>query len=113
MAYRSHAMICTCTNCISNGALKIKDALEVEIIKKGIEKDIQIVQTGASGLYLLCFLFLALSRGWLRLLLEIHFISMQDLPFRAAQWPAGISAKYQTRSRSGRHGGVYERPSGK
>lgn len=43
-------MICTCTNCISNGALKIKDALESEIIKKGLQSEIQIVQTGASGL---------------------------------------------------------------
>ena len=50
MAYRSNAMICTCTNCISNGALKIKDALETEIKKQGLDNDIQIVQTGASGL---------------------------------------------------------------
>jgi NADP-reducing hydrogenase subunit HndC len=43
-------MICTCTNCISNGALKIKDALESEILNRGLEKDIQVVPTGASGL---------------------------------------------------------------
>jgi NADH-quinone oxidoreductase subunit F len=43
-------MICTCTNCISNGALRIKDALEAEISKQGLENDIQIVPTGASGL---------------------------------------------------------------
>ena len=50
MAYRSHAMICTCTNCISNGALRIKDALETEIKSQGLENDILIVPTGASGL---------------------------------------------------------------
>ena len=50
MAYRSNAMICTCTNCISNGALRIKDALEAEIFNQGLESDIQIVPTGASGL---------------------------------------------------------------
>ena len=50
MAYRSNAMICTCTNCISNGALKIKNALELEIEKQDLDNDIQIVQTGASGL---------------------------------------------------------------
>ncbi len=50
MAYRSNAMICTCTNCISNGALRIKDALDAEISKQGLENDIQIVPTGASGL---------------------------------------------------------------
>jgi NADH:ubiquinone oxidoreductase subunit F (NADH-binding)/(2Fe-2S) ferredoxin len=50
MAYRSNAMICTCTNCISNGALRIKDTLEAEIMKQKLENDIQIVPTGASGL---------------------------------------------------------------
>ena len=50
MAYRSNAMICTCTNCISNGALRIKDALEAEISKQGLKNDILIVPTGASGL---------------------------------------------------------------
>ncbi|MBC8401100.1 MAG: FAD-dependent oxidoreductase [Candidatus Marinimicrobia bacterium] len=50
MAYRTNAMICTCTNCISNGALHIKDALEAEISKRDLTGDIQIVPTGASGL---------------------------------------------------------------
>ena len=50
MVYRANAMICTCTNCISNGALKIKDALESEILNRGLESDIQVVPTGASGL---------------------------------------------------------------
>jgi len=50
MPYRANAMICTCTNCISNGSLKIKDALEDEIRRHGLESDILIVPTGASGL---------------------------------------------------------------
>ena len=50
MAYRANAMICTCTNCISNGALRIKDALEAEISRQGLGNDILIVPTGASGL---------------------------------------------------------------
>ena len=50
MGYRSNAMICTCTNCISNGALNIRNALELEIQKQDLDMDIQIVQTGASGL---------------------------------------------------------------
>ncbi|MHC4212599.1 MAG: NADH-ubiquinone oxidoreductase-F iron-sulfur binding region domain-containing protein [Planctomycetota bacterium] len=50
MAHRLHAMICTCTNCISNGALKIKDSLESEIGRRELENDVQVVQTGASGL---------------------------------------------------------------
>jgi NADH-quinone oxidoreductase subunit F len=43
-------MICTCTNCISNGALKIKNALENEIGVRHLENDVKVVQTGASGL---------------------------------------------------------------
>ena len=50
MAHRCHVMICTCTNCISNGALKIKNALEAELANKELEDDIRVVQTGASGL---------------------------------------------------------------
>ncbi len=50
MAYRTHAMICTCTNCISNGSLRVKEALEAEIAKRGLENDVQVVPTGASGL---------------------------------------------------------------
>ena len=43
-------MICTCTNCVSNGALRVKEALEAEIGKQHLEDDVQIVPTGASGL---------------------------------------------------------------
>ncbi len=50
MSYRLHVMVCTCTNCISNGALKIKDALESEIAAKDLVDDIRVVQTGASGM---------------------------------------------------------------
>lgn len=50
MPYRVHAMICTCTNCISNGSLEIKDALDKEIRNRGLEEDVLVVPTGASGL---------------------------------------------------------------
>ena len=43
-------MICTCTNCVSNGALQIRDRLEAEIAGSGLADEIQIVPTGASGL---------------------------------------------------------------
>ncbi len=43
-------MICTCTNCVSNGSLQIKDALEAEVQRRGLEDDVLIVPTGASGL---------------------------------------------------------------
>jgi len=50
MAYRVNAMICTCTNCISNGSLAVKDALEEEIEKRGLEDDVAVIPTGAGGL---------------------------------------------------------------
>ena len=50
MAHRTNAMICTCTNCVSNGALQIKEALEEEICKHELQDDVQIVPIGASGL---------------------------------------------------------------
>ena len=43
-------MICMCTNCVSNGALQIKDSLEAEIQNRALQNEIQIVPTGASGL---------------------------------------------------------------
>ena len=50
MAHRTHAMICTCTNCVSNGSLQVKEALETEIKKQHLEDDVKVVPTGASGL---------------------------------------------------------------
>jgi len=50
MPHITNVMICTCTNCISNGALEIRDSLETEIRKQGLEDDVLVVPTGASGL---------------------------------------------------------------
>ena len=50
MSHITNVMICTCTNCISNGALEIRDSLEAEIRKQGLEDDVLVVPTGASGL---------------------------------------------------------------
>ena len=50
MAHRTHAMICTCTNCVSNGSLQVKEALEAEIKKQHLDDDVKVVPTGASGL---------------------------------------------------------------
>jgi len=50
MVHRAHAMICTCTNCVSNGSLRVKGALEEEIKKQHLQDDVKVVPTGASGL---------------------------------------------------------------
>jgi NADH-quinone oxidoreductase subunit F/NAD(P)H dehydrogenase (quinone)/NADP-reducing hydrogenase subunit HndC len=42
-------MICAGTGCVANGSLKIKDALETELIKRNLQKEIKVVLTGCNG----------------------------------------------------------------
>ncbi len=42
-------MICAGTGCVANGSLKVKDALETEIIKRSLQNEIKIVLTGCNG----------------------------------------------------------------
>ncbi len=42
-------MVCASTDCVSNRSLVVKDALEAEIIKRGLEEEILIVPTGCVG----------------------------------------------------------------
>lgn len=47
--YRANVMICGGTGCIANGGLKVKDALDSELRKMGLEKEINVVITGCNG----------------------------------------------------------------
>jgi NADH-quinone oxidoreductase subunit F len=47
--YRAHLLVCAGTGCVSNGSFKIKEALEKELKKKDIDKEIQVVTTGCNG----------------------------------------------------------------
>jgi NADH:ubiquinone oxidoreductase subunit F (NADH-binding)/(2Fe-2S) ferredoxin/Pyruvate/2-oxoacid:ferredoxin oxidoreductase delta subunit len=42
-------MICTGTGCVSNGAFRIKDVLEEEIGKQGLQDEVRVVTTGCNG----------------------------------------------------------------
>jgi NADH:ubiquinone oxidoreductase subunit F (NADH-binding)/(2Fe-2S) ferredoxin/NAD-dependent dihydropyrimidine dehydrogenase PreA subunit len=42
-------MVCAGTGCVSNQSLKIKDKLENEIIKKGLQNEVSVVTTGCNG----------------------------------------------------------------
>jgi len=42
-------MICAGTGCVANGSLKVKDALETELIKRNLQKEVKIVLTGCNG----------------------------------------------------------------
>ena len=47
--YRTNLMICTGTGCVSNGAFRIKDALERELAKQNLQDEVQVVTTGCNG----------------------------------------------------------------
>ncbi len=47
--YRSNIMICAGTGCVANGSLKVKDALETELIKRSLQNEVKIVLTGCNG----------------------------------------------------------------
>lgn len=42
-------MICAGTGCVANGSLKVKDALETELIKRSLQKEVKVVLTGCNG----------------------------------------------------------------
>lgn len=47
--YRTHLMLCAGTGCVSNNSFKIKEALEKEIKKHGLQDEILVVMTGCNG----------------------------------------------------------------
>lgn len=48
--YRSHILVCGGTGCTSSGSVKIMEALQTEIEKQGLSKEVSVVQTGCHGL---------------------------------------------------------------
>ncbi|HEX8949522.1 MAG TPA: NADH-quinone oxidoreductase subunit NuoF [Dissulfurispiraceae bacterium] len=47
--FRANVMLCGGTGCIAGGSLKIKTALDEELKKRGLEKEINVVLTGCNG----------------------------------------------------------------
>ncbi|MFH1297624.1 MAG: NADH-quinone oxidoreductase subunit NuoF [Bacteroidota bacterium] len=46
---RIELMLCTGTGCVAGGAFRIKDTLEEEIQKQGLDKEISVIITGCNG----------------------------------------------------------------
>ena len=44
--YRSQVLICGGTGCTSSGSMDIKKALEDELKKRGIDKEVEVIRTG-------------------------------------------------------------------
>lgn len=47
--YRMNLMLCGGTGCIASGAPKVKQAIEEELIKRGLADEVQVVMTGCNG----------------------------------------------------------------
>ena len=48
--YRSHVLVCGGTGCTSSGSQKIRERLEAEIKRNGLEEEVGVVKTGCFGL---------------------------------------------------------------
>lgn len=46
---RANLMLCAGTGCVASGTNKVKEALEEELVKRGLNKEIKIVLTGCNG----------------------------------------------------------------
>lgn len=46
---RAHVLICAGTGCVSSGAKKVEAALSEELVKKGLDQEVKIVETGCHG----------------------------------------------------------------
>jgi NADH-quinone oxidoreductase subunit F/NADP-reducing hydrogenase subunit HndC len=46
---RAHVLICAGTGCTASGSLKVETALREELAKKGLDKEVMVVQTGCHG----------------------------------------------------------------
>jgi len=48
-SYRTHLMLCAGTGCASNGAYRIRAALERELAKQNLQDEVAVVMTGCNG----------------------------------------------------------------
>lgn len=48
--YRAHVLVCKGTGCVASGSEPISETLQKEIDKKGLSKEVKVVQTGCLGL---------------------------------------------------------------
>jgi NADH-quinone oxidoreductase subunit F len=74
-AFRSHFLICGGTGCHASGTLKVKQALQAEIDKRGFSDQVKIVETGCNGFCALGPIMVAYPEG-------VIYMSMkaEDMP---------------------------------
>jgi NADH:ubiquinone oxidoreductase subunit F (NADH-binding)/(2Fe-2S) ferredoxin/NAD-dependent dihydropyrimidine dehydrogenase PreA subunit len=48
-SYRTHLLVCAGTGCVACGSFDIKEALEAEIAKRGLQNEVAVISTGCNG----------------------------------------------------------------
>ena len=46
---RHHVLVCAGTGCTSSGSAEVRDALHAKLVEMGLDKEIDVVQTGCFG----------------------------------------------------------------
>ena len=46
---RAHVLICAGTGCVSSGSKKVEAAFQEELAKKGLDKEVKVIETGCHG----------------------------------------------------------------
>ena len=49
MAFRSHVLVCAGTGCVSCGSFELGAAIEEEIARRDLSREVQVVRTGCQG----------------------------------------------------------------
>jgi len=49
MAYRTHCLVCAGTGCVSSKSYELSKAIETELAKRDLAKEVQVVRTGCQG----------------------------------------------------------------
>jgi len=47
--FRSHMLICAGTGCVSGNSLKVREAIQQELIRRGLQDEVQVVTTGCNS----------------------------------------------------------------
>ena len=74
--YRLHLMLCAGTACVSNKSFKIKELLEKEIKKQGLENEALVVMTGCNGFCAVGPVMVVMPDG-----IFYHSLTEEDIPF--------------------------------
>jgi len=49
MAYRTHCLVCAGTGCVSNRSFEVAQALEAEVARRELAREVQVIRTGCQG----------------------------------------------------------------